>query len=935
MVLQQYYIEEQKRAEETRRIEEEARAKNRTSLNWAKGVTGVLTLNPKIVKASLKGDTDFFLAQSADMSDAEMVVGIATLAMAEVGARATKGRSAREGDITPQQLRQRASDEGIVLNRDVERELESFTRQYNEQTPVQRNETIRDYSLQLRNRADENYTRLSREARQYRADQRVPPDLIERIQKAKADVEKYGSQFSESKQRINELVDARADPQRVADEVIPTESKPKNKIDELVEGQADIQDIFAEVFREENEPLLSKRTADITDINQYNNTVRTEHPELPTYNEVDNYNQFTDRYKRTPANYGEFMRFIRLRDNGILTRAKTSQQDKDKEEQKRFLEEKSTDSTKPVGEVVGEEVSKTAGKIAGAQTAAAQVGVTLEGDGTQVAGETALDIAAGTGVPYATEVAAVRDAVKAVQTAETVAGIETLAGAGTAAAVAGGAAAGGAEAVGLYEILANEFSTPVEHKHIDKLHEIARTHHSSVSGYIEGDTVASVLSRDHITELVHDSQRVYDTDVLSQEGSVQVFEDASTDFRAVLYAHRNHDVLAFRGTDSLTNVITDLKFVSSKLSAYFDGVSGDFDLQCHQGFLDMLRTQYDAITEALSTRMDRPLRVTGHSMGAGLACVFSYLYAIKNKSATQPTETITFGSPRVFITGSRMVYNMVVENCFTVITDRDPVPQLPPVALGFEHIGRVITLFENAGILFRPLQKADDRRLRSAGVNVAKYNYYAGFADVEYRATMKALTADQKTFQYCKNTVLEEFNTHRESIPDETYKEIQNASMPDKSVFAQVVNGNVNLQYNRPSTYFIQGLENSAHTLTCYERRVQKLPQQLLDVEVEDEPEEEGDMAVEDDDDGFRSVPEFNGAEPAHTESMHSDHHSKPTVDYHEQVARQRKQPVEQVDPFHSRLKEHVNDPNSYVLGYVVYPESQADMYENAVVGFV
>jgi hypothetical protein len=495
-------------------------------------------------------------------------------------------------------------------------------------------------------------------------------------------------------------------------------------------------------------------------------------------------------------------------------------------------------NVQPIGEVVGEELAKTAGKIAGAQAGATMAGTTLEGSGAQVAGETALNIATGAGVPGADVVSAVVDAVKAGQTAETVAGIETVAGATTAGAVAGGAVVGATVASALYQILANEFSTPVEHQHVDQLHEIARTHHSSVHGYVEGDTTASVLSRDHILELVHKSQKVYGAD---QQDSVQVFDDAGTDFRAVLYANNDHDILSFRGTGSLTNAITDLNFVSAKLSEHFEGVSPDADLSCHQGFLQMLKTQYDPIVEALSARMDRPLRVTGHSMGAGLGCVFSYLYAVKSPDASQPTETITFGSPRVFTTGSRMTYNARVENCFTVITDRDPVCQLPPVALGYEHIGKVITLFENPGILFRPTQKSDDRRLKSAQVNVAKYNYYAGFADVEYRATMKALTTDQQTFQYCKDTVLDEFDTHRESVPDATYTAIQNATMPDKSVFAQVINGNVNLQFDRPSTYFIQGLETSAHTLTCYERRVQKLPQQLLDVEVEDDEDEDED----------------------------------------------------------------------------------------------
>jgi hypothetical protein len=69
---------------------------------------------------------------------------------------------------------------------------------------------------------------------------------------------------------------------------------------------------------------------------------------------------------------------------------------------------------------------------------------------------------------------------------------------------------------------------------------------------------------------------------------------------------------------------------------------------------------------------------------------------------------------------------------------------------------------------------------------------------------------------------------------------------------------------------------------------------------------------------------------------MHPDHHSQPTVDYHEAVARERKQSVEQpTDPFHSKLQAHVADANSFVLGYVVYSQDEADMYENAIVGFV
>ena len=949
MVLQSYYTDiekEQRQREEERR---EASKRNNNATNWTKGITGLLSGNEAITRSAFSGSTDNFLKQSSKMSTAEMIGTIASLVIMSVageGASRAGRRSGLTRDITTQSIREQARAQGVVLAEDLEAQLDEFATQWNSRTPTQRAQNIADFNRAIREdaQADLDTATTTADAQQAQT----------RIDEANNMFSRYQQEARDLNAELNTAVETRApeaeavkksglsELETLANETLAmledvegkqfTDLELKNaQIDDLLQRYAGGEDVFADL----QEAYIERAGLTPEQVASRQATARAEMNNLSVL-EGDAFNSTYGRdlnvgkgamHKRMMAHLavmgvtGSVIRMIMQRAIGV---------------QKDDTKDAPSMNVQPIGEVVGEEVAKTAGKIAGAQAGATISGTTLEGSGAQVAGETALNIATGVGVPGADVVSALVDAVKAGQTAETVAGIETVAGATTAGAVAGGAVVGATVASALYQILANEFSTPVEHQHVDQLHEIARTHHSSVHGYIEGDTTASVLSRDHILELVHKSQKVYEAD---QQDSVQVFDDASTDFRAVLYANNDHDILSFRGTGSLTNAITDLNFVSAKLSEHFEGVTPDADLSCHQGFLQMLKTQYDPIVEALSARMDRPLRVTGHSMGAGLGCVFSYLYGVKNPDASQPTETITFGSPRVFTTGSRITYNARVENCFTVITDRDPVCQLPPVALGYEHIGKVITLFENPGILFRPTQKSDDRRLKSAPVNVARFNYYAGFADVEYRATMKALTTDQETFQYCKDTVLDEFDTHRESVPDATYTAIQNATMPDKSVFAQVINGNVNLQFDRPSTFFIQGLETSAHTLTCYERRVQKLPQQLLDIDLkddEDEDDEDEDVAVEDDEDEFRGVHEFNGAEPAHTEGMHKDHHSRPTVDFHEAVARERKQPVEQpTDPFHSRLQEHVNDPNSYVLGYVVYPEGEAGLYENAVVGFV
>ncbi len=181
----------------------------------------------------------------------------------------------------------------------------------------QRLKFIANESLKLRNQADVKYTRLNEKVRSYGRGKVVPEDLEMELEKAKEEVELYGDQYSKARQRINELVETRADPKQIADEVIPTE--PQNKLDELVEEQADIENIFKEVFKEgEEEPLLSKELENTNDINYYNSVIKTKHPTLKTYSEVENYNLFNKRFSRNPNNYDEFMNYIKYRDNELL-----------------------------------------------------------------------------------------------------------------------------------------------------------------------------------------------------------------------------------------------------------------------------------------------------------------------------------------------------------------------------------------------------------------------------------------------------------------------------------------------------------------------------------------------------------------------------------------------------------------------------------------
>lgn len=134
----------------------------------------------------------------------------------------------------------------------------------------------------------------------------------------------------------------------------------------------------------------------------------------------------------------------------------------------------------------------------------------------------------------------------------------------------------------------------------------------------------------------------------------------------------------FRGT-SYEDFFTDLKFRKTET---------DFG-RVHRGFHDyVMLAQWEVIQQLLQwvPRMDKPVILTGHSLGAAAAVIEAcYL----NELGFDIAGIYTFGEPRI---GNgrfaRFVDDAFDGKHFRHVNGLDGVPMIPPLHWGFRHCGQ-------------------------------------------------------------------------------------------------------------------------------------------------------------------------------------------------------------------------------------------------------
>lgn len=188
------------------------------------------------------------------------------------------------------------------------------------------------------------------------------------------------------------------------------------------------------------------------------------------------------------------------------------------------------------------------------------------------------------------------------------------------------------------------------------------------------------------------SGRIYSSLGFSEDGckfgevyNPKLIHDRKTDTTCVVCEDDDYVYVIFEGTDSVTDIRTDLRFRQKQT---------DTDLNIHRGFYEAwVGVAVDLTTEIWVRDIDhqeagikKKLVFTGHSLGGAIANIAAAGHAYETH------HLITFGQPEV----GGPVFAKEVENqgikFVRVVNHRDPVPHLLRWNINYRHGGSVLYL---------------------------------------------------------------------------------------------------------------------------------------------------------------------------------------------------------------------------------------------------
>jgi hypothetical protein len=184
--------------------------------------------------------------------------------------------------------------------------------------------------------------------------------------------------------------------------------------------------------------------------------------------------------------------------------------------------------------------------------------------------------------------------------------------------------------------------------------------------------------------------------------------------QAYVATNDDHIVVAFRGTEApgsleglkdwlLTDAVNLLIVPKGRMGT--DLAAAGVGARFHQGFVDALSEIWPAVHSAIEAEMnqsDRPLWLTGHSLGGALALLAAWMFHRKFISVHQ---VYTFGAPMI---GNRDACQAIDRELkgkiFRYVNTTDPVPKLPTISLianSYGHVEREVALGSAASDLFQ------------------------------------------------------------------------------------------------------------------------------------------------------------------------------------------------------------------------------------------
>lgn len=161
--------------------------------------------------------------------------------------------------------------------------------------------------------------------------------------------------------------------------------------------------------------------------------------------------------------------------------------------------------------------------------------------------------------------------------------------------------------------------------------------------------------------------------------------------QAYVATNDDHVVVAFRGTEAPTSIdglkdwlLTDalnlLIVPEGRLGTDF--IAAGVGARFHKGFMDALAEIWEPVFEMTTAELkksERPLWLTGHSLGGALALLAAWLFQRKFVSVHQ---VYTFGGPMIGNRDAVAAFDRELRGkIFRYVDPRDPIPQLPTMSL--------------------------------------------------------------------------------------------------------------------------------------------------------------------------------------------------------------------------------------------------------------
>ncbi|MBD5771730.1 lipase family protein [Marinomonas colpomeniae] len=154
---------------------------------------------------------------------------------------------------------------------------------------------------------------------------------------------------------------------------------------------------------------------------------------------------------------------------------------------------------------------------------------------------------------------------------------------------------------------------------------------------------------------------------LLEQGQVYVHQAVLQDIQVRYFLSKSNDAqtVGVRGTANLTNAMLDLD-VALQLDT-------QLNIKLHNGFSSSAKAVYRDIKPYLVA--DKPIHLTGHSLGGAIAVVLAmYL----QQDGFDVTQVITFGQPKVTnVAGAAKFTELPL---IRVVTPNDIVPLVPPLS---------------------------------------------------------------------------------------------------------------------------------------------------------------------------------------------------------------------------------------------------------------